>query len=301
MMKRLKQYLLRLTPFAIAPAAHPVFCIEARALLTDQADSRFLRLSVRAFLGGLLVGGFIIAGVWIGQLLYAGGGWWFGSPLLIDVSLLSVFVFMQLLGDWRAVMEGARVFQRDRQNGRWDLLRATPLRETEYVSAKHALALLRLWRLMMWSAGLRAFIVVVVIVRSYLETTADRYTGIVSAVFIVAACLFGALWELALRMRGLAAAGMAVGARSREGAGVMLGAISILGVFWMAQMALLGSLGLCLFPFFFIAVGGGVFMEWLFILPVIAAGLGLYAVIQSWGLRHAAWNFRLRPSSNDPV
>lgn len=87
---------------------------------------------------GLSAGWFVVPGVWVGIALYSGVSWFDPEFYVTTFCILSVLFFLTAAGF------GAGAFTREREGGRWDELRVTPLSPRQFILAKAAGAAARL-------------------------------------------------------------------------------------------------------------------------------------------------------------
>lgn len=183
---------------------------------------------------------------------------------------------------------------------RWELLRLTPLRESDIVTAKHAAAQLRLWRALALVLGLRAataalFLVNVVGLSYAITGTPLLPRDELAAVPLIVGALgvLGAVYviEPLWRVQAMTALGMLVSAHVLEGALSTLAAGGALLLVWLAQAlaagALLAAVWIALLPalMFGAAALALAALTLGFSVVIAVAVFGFHLVLTRWALR----------------
>jgi hypothetical protein len=228
--------------------------------------------------------------------------WFWRTGVDFFVILGGFSLLASLLLDFVSVTAALNSISGDINNGTWDLLRLTAIREGELVLAKHAITQLRVWRTTMWVIGLRiaatltaAFFMITDYV---LETLSQEYLTVeeniefILFILIPFAVLFGVfILEPLWRMQAMTAVGMAVSARLKDGATAMLVVLGIVLVLWLMQALVVVAVTAGLSALFLALSVFGVgalcapFIMLFVIFPTI---YGFYSILKTSALRQVA-------------
>lgn len=239
----------------------PVFWLETRHRRFVRNFSRQSRFLV------LVAVGFIVI-LWAIPLLNAtpagsSAGYYYASSYAFTSSTTMGWLMVASIGfnfllDMVCLAMSLNSISGDINRGHWDLLRLTPLRETEIISAKHAFVQIRSWRMTMWVIGLRIGIVVLVLLHLSIIPYLDEYENnffedlsrsfmeypveVSSSLFILSIFTIIYLVEPLWRMRALTALGMAISARIHNLVFSTLAGLGSLIAVWISQAMIMGGI-----------------------------------------------------------
>ena len=219
------------------------------------------------------------------------------------VILLALSFLASLALDYSAITSALGTINDEVTAGRWDLLRLTLVTIPQIIAAKHGLAQVRAWRLMITIIAVRVAVLLIggislllVLLHAdafaYLLPEQARDLIIEAITGLVLALLY--IVEPFWRMRTVTALGVAISARARQPISALLAAGGAIFALWLLQ-------GLVLFTLFFLvasiilplalleytALQTAILSPLIFLALVAATVYGFYAVLQTWSLRRA--------------
>jgi hypothetical protein len=172
--------------------------------------------------------------------------------------LLVASLGFNLLLDMVSLAMSINSISGDINQGHWDLLRLTPLRENEIIQAKYAAAQLRSWRMMLWVIGLRLGVLILCGFHLWIIPVLDGYRNDVFGnlfgsifeypveffSFFISLLVFTAIYliEPVWRMQALAALGLSISARIRQLIFSTLAALGALVAVWISQAMIMGGI-----------------------------------------------------------
>lgn len=182
-----------------------------------------------------------------------------GSPIEHSTNFIAVLMLvsvgMDIILDFACLVFSITSIGGEVSDGRWDLLRMTPMREENIVAAKHGLAQVRAWRVMAVVLWMRTAAVILLLLHTFLLPLifggyffledAFRYDffnpllmlitiGITLAIYVI---------EPVWRMRALSALGVAISAWVFNLVYAFLTAFAVMVGVWISQAIILLALG----------------------------------------------------------
>ena len=293
---------MKLRPRLIPHPRHwtdPIFLTEARRVRWGRSPE-WMRRSARRWLSFVAVAVF---GTWL-ILALLGGEYTSRADFeaysrSFAIGLLFMSFGVSVLLDYHSMSVAIRSINSEINARRIDLLRVTPLREIQIISAKYAGAQVRAWRRTVYVMWLRAAAVALALIVSLLTLTnnalyplsAREWFFVIYGHVILGAAALIYIVEPLWRMRAVTALGLALSSHVTSALAVVLSSALAVFAFWLAQ-ALIGSVlftmvGFILIPF---AVEALLIIALPLLLSLIAAAIyGFYSLVQVTSLRHAAW------------
>jgi hypothetical protein len=244
----------------------------------------------------LIVHGLII-GLWV-LLVYqsavnyyarnpAGTTYYVGSPLEYSANFIAVLLLvsigMDIILDFACLVFSITSIGGEVSDGRWDLLRMTPLREESIVAAKHGLAQVRAWRVMaivLWTRTaavivilLHAFTLPVLFTGSFFLADFFRYEFFNPLLLLITFGIMLAVYvaEPVWRMRALSALGVAVSARVFNLIYAFLTAFAVMVCVWISQTLIMLGLGWVTIQFGIALTSGSMNLYMCAVLPACIA------------------------------
>jgi hypothetical protein len=286
---------MRLTPF-YHHSGNPLFDVEARRAAWHDAQTLVRRTVV--WVVGMCAAGFALFMVmWL--VLFWNMPY---SPTYFTMAtfyLIFSLTFVSLWLDMACLRGSIRAINSEVLSGRWDLLRLTPIRIQTILSAKHAASQLRTWRTLAAVIGMRAALVLIMLLWvpfSLNEVTYGlRYTQSIPPAYVVVlvyavplglVLMIEPLW----RMRAVTALGVAVSALTRDHTGAWLLGVAAVFVVWLGHLVVLVGVAISWGMFSFMFVLGSSWLSFLCLVPVgvsifTLAAYGYYLVVRTWAIR----------------
>ena len=128
---------------------------------------------------------------------------------------------------------------------RWDVLRLTPISSASITRVLDAIGQLRVWRFMTILSGLRATIVVLVVLTLVFQNFANRIVLRFEDVLLwMTLALFATVYVLEpfWRMRALVALGLWLSSRFRNSLSLVLVALGSVFAVWLSQVVIIGTI-----------------------------------------------------------
>jgi hypothetical protein len=292
-----------------AMGEQPLFKYAVRRVRWAKTVSQLRRYNWRA---AIIVHGLII-GLWAlmihtsaasyyarnpnGPYYYAGHPTEYSANFIAVLMLVSVL--MNLILDFACLVFSITSIGGEVSDGRWDLLRMTPLREESIVSAKHGLAQVRAWRVMAVVLWMRMAAVILLLLHGFLlpvlfggyffledifrydffnPLTLLVVIGITLAIYVI---------EPVWRMRALSALGVAISARVFNLVYGFLTAFAVTVGVWISQAIIMLALG-------WVTVQVGIGLSSAFMCAVFPACIATafivryyYVSVEGWALGYA--------------
>lgn len=234
---------------------NPLFKIETRAVSWGAVPTRARRYSL--WILALVV--VVVGGLWLNVVLttpsYVVTGYYNYSPrsanssgfigLIALVSILSNVV-LDLASMWFTVTS----LDTEQNPVRWDLLRLTDVHPEVIIAAKHAIAQLRVWRLMIAVISLRLVTIVLFLIHLiFIDNTVlnDPYFSFL--LLLPTAAVFAAVYliEPYWRLRALTMLGLSISARVKNFALAFLAGFGAIVAVWITQGIVMTLLGMIFF------------------------------------------------------
>jgi hypothetical protein len=262
-------------PYAAVSADNPLFLYEVRRIRWGQTAWQLMSYSLAAW----WFVPFFMASLWV--LLLDDHS----SPVISDARdhyIVFLFVFgvgANFILDMVSITASLRGVACERQAGRWESLRLTNLCPEQFISAKHAAAQVRAWRVMALVVSLRLSLVVFLMIRIELLPTLFLLIGYCVVYILEPLC----------RLRALTAVGLAVSARICNTAYALLASSAAILAAWAVQ----GSIFLLVCGWLLVKYGASSIPVLVCFQPLILVALAwsFYAIcrrVERWSLHHAA-------------
>ncbi len=271
MLKRLE----RAMPYTAVSADNPLFRYEVRRIRWGQSAWQLMGYSLAAwwFIP------FLMASLWV--LLLDD----YSNPRLDHardqyiVLLLLCGVGANFILDMVSLTAALSGVASERRAGRWDALRLTNLCPEQFVSAKHAAAEIRAWRIMALVVSLRLSLVAFLMIRIELLPTLFLLLGYCAAYVL----------EPIYRMRALTALGIAISTRIQNMAYALLASSVAILATWAAEIGIF----LLVCGWLLVRYGASSIPVLVCFQPLILVALAwsfytLCRRVECWSLRHAA-------------
>lgn len=154
-------------------AHDPVFRYETRHL-RDRATPHGLRLYMVRW---LVIVGAVLGALWVLNLLPT-SNWYVVSTSMSHAGwIFFASIAANLLLDLVCIIVGLNTVNRDIIDGRWDLLRLTPLSAEQIFAAKHAVVQIRAWRMTSVIFAMRFTSVLIVLITFFFIADSRGKTG----------------------------------------------------------------------------------------------------------------------------
>lgn len=303
------------SPYADDALRHPLFWLDVRRVRWGQTVERFRRYSRNIF----LVVNSAVLFIWLFLLMAAWAGDPYDRSSLVYVESFNILNFIAVIAiavdavlDFVCLQTALNAINGEIVAGRWDLLRLTALHERGIARAKHAATRLRVWRLTLVVASVRAATILLALVGllalPYIFTGYNRvvdglfdtliYDPISSFLAYTIAAITALVYivEPFWRMQAMTALGMVLSAYIRSTAFGLLAAVGTMVMVWLLQLTIavvlaLGlSMGLSvvLAPLIFgVGVGSSAATAFMLLVACIITAFtiyGFYALLQTWSL-----------------
>lgn len=250
-------WMVRVVPHNYVRPGNPLFGYEARGLSYGRTNNDLIERTYRRL--GFILGIGLVFWVFmlLGLILSNGSSAWYNTlwdliQFAFVISLLDKFLL-----DFVGVFAGLNSVNRDRSEGRWDLICITGMSVHRMIRAKHAVIQIKSWRTMTNVMGLRLTVVVLALLTWivpplifphawYMSRIEPVYGPSLIYEIVATSMLFLTLGSLMLayiieprwRLRALTAGSLAVSARLRDGIIALMGAFGVFIGIWLAQIAL---------------------------------------------------------------
>lgn len=264
-----KNWLSGFLPFALIAETHPLVVFEGRH---QQPTEATLKQRTRRW----LVGGISVATIlWLLAMLF----WVYEVAWGLVGTAFVISLIDKLWMDFGVIFVGLNSVKGDYDNNRWDQIRVTTVDVRQVVLAKHAIAQVRGWRLMLAVMTLRFTVVMLAALLVfatpliYPDRVFNLYhpdpplspveTLFLLSFFVMIAINAGVyIVEPRWRLRALAAGSLAVSSQLLAGGVEMFAAASVVLILWLLQMlsalvalASLGCFTIILIPPIFVIHG----------------------------------------------
>ncbi len=238
-----KNWLSGFFPFALIEEAHPLVIFEGRH---QRPTSAILTRHTRRWLAG---GAIAATLVWLLAMLF----WAYEAAWSLAGTAFIISLIDKLWMDFGVIFAGLNSIKGDYDNNRWDPIRVTTVDMRKVVLAKHAIAQVRGWRLMLTVMTLRVAVVVLAALLVFATPLIypDRVFNLyypnpplspvenlfLLSFFVMIAIDAGVyIMEPRWRLRALAAGSLAVSSQLFAGGVEMLAATGAVLVLWLLQM-----------------------------------------------------------------
>lgn len=294
-MTPLKRLMNQISPLHNIDEGHPLLIYEMRRLPGRQGSVRLWRRALWGAGSGAFLAIVVMLLLFFPQMRLTG--------IVVDyviagaIAVLIASILFGFMLDYNASRVGLSAINSEMVTGRWEMLRITPLREESIISVKHALSQLRVWRSMWMVIGFRLCVVAIWALallawmiddsRAILSMNGVRPTVLHSLPLLVIAV--AATWEPMQRVRGMAALGLSVSARTgRDGIGGSLMMMGWLVSLWLVQLVLIIVLAIIGVPLWLLfgrldATGT---LSWMLVAMLGSAVYGgLFFIVQAYAIR----------------
>jgi hypothetical protein len=249
--------LYRYTPFATVRPKDPLFQYAVRRVRWGSTPQHLTRYTLLAT-GVMTLIAFALWGlVLAGEL--AGGGYqacvqsttsrcyWIITSASLNFITLLMFgtIGTGIFVDFASIMAAANTLGGEGSTELRDLLRLTPILETDIVAAQHQIAGVRAWRMLAVIVGARVAVVLLLLIHTFilplaLNNPVNYFYGadpFDELAVMLALGLFFAIYaiEPLWRMSAVTALGLALVVRFRSALTAWMAAVGAIGVMWLVQ------------------------------------------------------------------
>jgi hypothetical protein len=233
----------RFSPYAAISPDSPLFRLAGRRRRAHWSPNRLLIFTLRWL--GMAASVLVLAWALVlqGYDMQDSLGSTYSSNFLAFAFVISIPLVV--LMDFRVLIVTSNSIAGEVTARRWDVLRLTPISSASITRVLDAIGQLRVWRFMTILSGLRATIVVLVVLTLVFQNFANRIVLRFEDVLLwMTLALFATVYVLEpfWRMRALVALGLWLSSRFRNSLSLVLVALGSVFAVWLSQVVIIGTI-----------------------------------------------------------